>query len=554
MAARGSTEEFVKKAQQVHQGRYSYGLTKYEKSQIKVTVTCPVHGDFLITPNNHLCGKGCKECANEGRSERKKLSQEEFIAASRNSHGDLYDYTKAVYTAARDKITIICKEHGPFSQTADSHMRGVGCPECAKLARWNERRTEYSEFVRRANKKHGNKFEYPRELFEKITGIVGIVCPEHGVFYQEGRTHLATKHACRDCQSKAVKLSKEEFIERAKEFHAERYDYGLVEMSGADAKVKIVCPDHGVFEQAASSHLRGCGCRYCNASAEEYQIKSWLEAEGCEVETGVRSIIPPYELDLYLPQNRLAIEYCGLYWHRTSERRPSHYHKTKLEMCRKAGVRLVTVFSDEWGTKQALVKSTLLAAIRKKKPKKIGARSLKLLAVSKDQAKAFLNTHHLQGFTAAEQWLALCLGEELMALAGVSKQRAIYGNRMRPGLLELVRYAEHSDYKVIGALTKLIKEIKKENPEASSIVSYSDLRWFTGASLAEAGFVLLRESAPGYFYTKGAKRYSRFGFAKHQLRDKLEVFDPGKTEKQNMLDNNYNLLHDCGAAVYELCL
>ena len=154
MAARSSTEEFVKKAQQAHKDKYEYKKTKYTKSQIKVVVTCPAHGDFLVTPNNHLLGKGCPTCANESRSERRKLSQKEFLAAARKVHGDKYDYSKSVYTAAKDKITLICREHGPFSQTADSHMRGIGCPKCAGLARWSNRRTEYADFVRRANKKH----------------------------------------------------------------------------------------------------------------------------------------------------------------------------------------------------------------------------------------------------------------------------------------------------------------------------------------------------------------------------------------------------------------
>ena len=132
------------------------------------------------------------------------------------------------------------------------------------------------EFIKKAKKVHGNKYDY--SLVEYInSGIkVKIICPKHGVFEQNSHSHLQN-HGCPYC-SESKKLTREEFIEKSKKVHGDKYDYSLVEYKTNHNKVKIICPNHGEFNQSPNSHLNKSGCPECsgniNLSTEKFIDKS----------------------------------------------------------------------------------------------------------------------------------------------------------------------------------------------------------------------------------------------------------------------------------------
>jgi hypothetical protein len=117
-------EEFVNKSILVHHNYYDYSLVKYIVNCNKVKIICPIHGEFLQTPNAHLLGKGCKKCSI-------KFSLDEFIELANKVHNYKYDYSKTNYIDSTKKIIIICPDHGEFSQRTNQHMFGHGCPKCA---------------------------------------------------------------------------------------------------------------------------------------------------------------------------------------------------------------------------------------------------------------------------------------------------------------------------------------------------------------------------------------------------------------------------------------
>ena len=119
-----TTEEFVEKANKVHNNKYTYSKTNYINTGTKVCITCPVHGDFWQVPNNHLFGAGCPKCAG------KYNDREFFIERSKKVHENKYDYSKVEYVATDEKVCIICPQHGEFWQTPSGHMHGQGCPMC----------------------------------------------------------------------------------------------------------------------------------------------------------------------------------------------------------------------------------------------------------------------------------------------------------------------------------------------------------------------------------------------------------------------------------------
>ena len=147
-----TTEEFIKKAKEVHGDKYDYSKVEYKNNKTPVTIICPEHGEFKQTPSNHLNGNGCKKCA----TETSKLTKELFVERAKLVHGDKYDYSKVKYSGSQSKICVICPEHGKFQQRATDHLMGHGCPIC------NERKLEKEtrEFLIKQNV----SFEYQKHF------------------------------------------------------------------------------------------------------------------------------------------------------------------------------------------------------------------------------------------------------------------------------------------------------------------------------------------------------------------------------------------------------
>lgn len=129
-------DSFIAKAKAIHGDRYDYSQVEYRGSMEKVTIVCPEHGPFQMRPSSHIVNKqGCKPCGLRRRSKNTTKTTEQFIAEAKAVHGDRYDYSQVEYTSALAGVTIICREHGAFTQRAVSHLRGSGCPHCAGVAK-----------------------------------------------------------------------------------------------------------------------------------------------------------------------------------------------------------------------------------------------------------------------------------------------------------------------------------------------------------------------------------------------------------------------------------
>lgn len=130
MSKKITTEEFILRSNIIHSYKYDYSNTVYTKSSEKVSIKCKDHGVFEITPNNHLSGKGCKECGYKLSSKKQSLTKEEFILRANKVHNRRYIYDDVIYINGFSKILIKCKLHGIFEQEPLTHLKGVGCPKC----------------------------------------------------------------------------------------------------------------------------------------------------------------------------------------------------------------------------------------------------------------------------------------------------------------------------------------------------------------------------------------------------------------------------------------
>lgn len=182
-----NTKSFVEKCQKIHNYRYDYSLVDYEKNNKKVKILCKEHGVFEQTPNRHLAGQGCSKCAGNMR-----LTKEEFVKKSEKIHCDKYDYSMVLYNGNKIKVKIICKIHGIFSQTPNSHLLGQGCPKCSNNL------IETEDFILKSNIIHENKYDYSKTVYEKSIKKVIIICPIHGEFKQKPVIHSGGS-GCQKC-------------------------------------------------------------------------------------------------------------------------------------------------------------------------------------------------------------------------------------------------------------------------------------------------------------------------------------------------------------------
>ena len=257
--------EFIEKAILKHNGKYSYNNIVYENSNLPVIITCNEHGDFSQKAINHLRGQGCSICGG-----RNKLDTNSFIEKASKVHQNRYDYSRVNYVNNSTKVTIICKDHGEFSQTPMKHLQGQGCRVCS-----GNNNHSLESFIKKANEIHDNKFNYNRSNYVNVKTKIIITCPVHGDFEQIPSEHLSG-YGCKKCGNN-TKYTTEEFVSKAKEVHRGKYGYQQVAYESSTSKIKIECPFHGFFEQRPTNHLKGQGCPKCSLPKGEQRIINHLE-------------------------------------------------------------------------------------------------------------------------------------------------------------------------------------------------------------------------------------------------------------------------------------
>ena len=281
-------------------------------------------------------------------------------------------------------------------------------------------------------------------------------------------------------------------------------------------------------------------------SQKEKEIQIYLQdILKQKIDYNNRSIIPPQELDIYIPEKKLAIEFDGLYWHSEEIGKTKNYHLNKTEECEKQGIQLIHIFENEWLTKQDIVKSRLKNFFGIY-DKIVYARKCVIKEVDSKLSKEFQEKNHIQGCVNSKVNLGLYFNDELISLMTFSKCRFDKKHEW-----ELVRFCNKLGYHIPGSASKLLRYFE-EIYKPTSLVSYADRRWSQGKVYEKLGFTFSHASQPNYWYWKDVKIIeSRVKYQKHKLKDLLEKFDESKTEVENMKANGYNRIFDCGNLVYE---
>jgi len=192
-----------------------------------------------------------------------------FIEKANKIHNNKYDYSLVEYINNKTKVKIICPIHGEFEQTPDKHTNAKqGCPKCSKSYK-----VSLTEFITKSNEIHNNKYDYSLVKFNKLTDKIEIICPEHGLFTQAAYAHKDGS-GCPKCVGKDKDLN--EIIDELSKVHDNKYDYSLVNYVNERTKIKIICSEHGIFEQTYNTHKKGHGCPKCvgrHRTEEELLLK-----------------------------------------------------------------------------------------------------------------------------------------------------------------------------------------------------------------------------------------------------------------------------------------
>ncbi len=271
-------DRFIKKATLKYGDKFDYSKIQYGcNNKDRVTITCHTHGDFKQSPHRHLESVfGCAKCARVLGGDIATRG-DKFIKKSLELYGDIYDYSKTQYRGSKEWVTITCKKHGDFTIEARSHIKKTncgGCPKCSKeLIRANTLPTLTANFISKARKVHGDRYDYSKVYYFNAHTHVTIICKEHGEFEQLPLSHTNQHSGCPTCAGGGSLSSAKVFIEKARKEHGNKFDYSKVDYVHSKKKVTIVCPIHGVFKQQPKNHLQSkCGCYKCGYLSQSITI------------------------------------------------------------------------------------------------------------------------------------------------------------------------------------------------------------------------------------------------------------------------------------------
>ena len=326
--------------------------------------------------------------------------------------------------------------------------------------------------------------------------------------------------------------------------------FDLHEFNGVDdIKYEFICNlcDYMFVSYLDNGNIPRCPkCNKHIPSKYEYEIEDYLKEliPNIKIIKNDRIILNGKEIDIYLPEYNIGIEFNGIYWHtEISGKKNSKYHLNKTNTAEKNGISLLHIFENEWILKKDIVKSVI--KMKLKLNNTFYGRNCIIKEVDSKTSNEFLNNNHLQGEDKSKIRIGLFnkKSNELISIMTFCKSR--YNKNYD---WEISRYAIKTDISILGGAQKLFSYfIKTYNPK--SIITYSDRRYFNGGIYIQIGFEILEDTPPNFYYVNLTNRYhlmSRIQFQKYKQKEKLKIFDETLSAWMNMQLNGYDRIWDCG--------
>ena len=310
--------------------------------------------------------------------------------------------------------------------------------------------------------------------------------------------------------------------------------------SGSHKRVWWTCPISHKDVHRYVYNAVGYGTHFTQCSQGEFELANFVESlvgEG-NVVRNCRSVISPYELDVYVPSKGVAIEFNGVYWHSEANGKGRHYHHGKWSQCRDAGIQLVTVWEDDWANRPDVVKSMIAHKLGVSDKPKVFARKCDIVEVDYSEASSLLESHHIQGKRAGSLYVGLKHDDELVAVAVYVKNGSS---------VELVRYA--TSRIVPGGMGRLLNYgiSWAQGHGCTRLVSFSDHEVSGGNLYASLGLVNEGEIPPDYKYVQDGVRFHKSNFRKERFKANPNlIFKDMMTECELASLNGLVKVWDCG--------
>lgn len=457
-------------------GRYTLEKSTYVSGHKKMKMFCKEHGEFFASPYSIISGRkiGCEVCSTTQFISKVRKTTEEFIEEAISIHGGKYDYSKVNYTTAHDNVEIICPIHGSFSQIPNNHLKRIGCPKCGSIRTGIAKANDFDEVIEQFKKVHKNRYSYPNQ------------------------------------------------------------DY-----TNNKEKIKILCPKHGEFLQSTAGHLRGQNCPKCalKISKAQMEIMEFIESFGIVTEESTRKIIPPHEVDIWLPEYNVGIEYHGLIFHREGltggfgRMKPNDYHLNKTQQVEAIGGRLIQVFEDEWLYKEDIIKNILKGILGKNDSIKVSIDTCKITAITKESSDEFLEKHNIFGADNSTHQYGIINGGKLLAVMTFSNFPQ----------WQLDTYCVDYSKIVIGGVQELFEFFLKQN-HPKTVTTVTDKRFSNKSKnvFLNLGFSYIGDTEPQYHWIN--------------LKSNVRV-RYNDTQYDLMLhdsDTQWDKIWDCGGYEYKL--
>jgi hypothetical protein len=276
-------------------------------------------------------------------------------------------------------------------------------------------------------------------------------------------------------------------------------------------------------------------------SEMEYNILKYIKNNDNinDIIANSKKIISPLELDIYIPDLKLAFEFNGIWWHNETNK-SNDYHLNKTELCEQQGIQLIHIYEDDWIHKQDIVKSMILNKIGKTE-NRLFARNAEVREITDNKlVRTFLESNHIQGFVASQIKIGLFYKNELVSLMTFGNRKITMGKNTE---YELLRFCNVLNTNVVGGASKLFKYfIKIYNP--TQITTYADRSNSQGKLYKTLGFSFVSKTKPNYYYTIDGLRHNKFNYRKSLLVK--QGFDSNKTEHEIMLNRKIYRIYDSG--------
>lgn len=508
-------------------------------SRHRASWICPTHGEFFREVRRMVGNSVCPKCSGSrvdpGTTDlmTRRPDLEELWDFDSNT----VDPYKDVGVGSKIKVNWRCSSHGVYRASIKEVVRGSRCPSCSGHAVvpgttdlfttnpelrgiWCDRNTENPE----------------RDLSRGSNKEVLWECKNHGEWTARIK-HVARGSRCPKCHSdpsvnsKSVSDSQDLLALWSKNNPSSPSDV----FANSNGSFLWSCEYHGEWESPAYQVNRAKQCPRCSPHISSYEraiLRRLPEDE--EVVSNSRRIIPPYEVDIYIPRIRLAIEVHGVYWH--SEKFQAHQRDMiKYDMLRAAGVDVLVVWEDDWVRNPDAIMATIMHKLGTSS-RTVYARKTAVAEISYQESAQFMDSFHVQGRSRGSVHLALMYDGEIVA--AMSLLRRVTGD------LELVRYSTKCS--VPGGHSKLVSYVEN-NYEYRNLVTFADKQSSSGKLYRTTGWTQEADIPPDYRYLVRGERVHKFNYRKKRFRDDPSLtYVEGAPESRLAELNNLHRVYDYG--------